>query len=645
MSRPLLSAALAAVLAAPLPAQSIDAQTNTPYDLTVVLRVRPHRLLTDAFRDQLYRELTHDLRAALGPLASVKVQDPDHPDLRGQWPPLWKLALDGGLDALGTPRRGPAALAACTGVKTHFVVLEYADGRYELSARQHDGSTGLVSPLVRRAATTDRPFVARLAGLLIGQDFGAVGTLEAPQPGDVQKLRLRASGLGPLGEWVQKGDVFALARLTPGGPGQPPRGTRVDDAILQVTDGPAADGTYPARLISRRLNPLAGGAGVRAVRLGTTPGPLHLRLVDERGLPLKNLQVRANASGFQEGGPVPAEQVTVGPDGVLRSEPRGFPAVAFVHVYAGGQQVARVPVPILAGATATVELDAARATGRPAALADERRQLVAALDESLLVLADRQKQLSEVIKKSGNVEGRKHAAQTRALLDAEIEAHRAAIARLAASAADAPGGPQEFVKPCRDRLDALADARQRVEETIKKFDEVVRQENDPVRKAKREALARKLAEAAAAEQEDDLDRAITLYEEALKDTPDDALKAKVARLRAGWAVKDEAHRKARAFVTETWPKVATVEDLRAQLPEARKALETFARVNDPYSPRKLSRATLAITKAVREQHDGLTPDEKTKERLQQFEQAIKDLNALHESALAQIKAAEPPPAK
>ncbi|MBI3262161.1 MAG: hypothetical protein HYZ58_03305, partial [Acidobacteria bacterium] len=37
-------------------------------------------------------------------------------------------------------------------VKTHFVLLDFAAGIYFLKARQYDGMTGLVSPVLRRAA-------------------------------------------------------------------------------------------------------------------------------------------------------------------------------------------------------------------------------------------------------------------------------------------------------------------------------------------------------------------------------------------------------------------------------------------------------------------------------------------------------------
>ena len=41
-------------------------------------------------------------------------------------------------------------VTAATGPKTHFVFVDFADGKYEIRTRQHDGSTGFVTPFVRK---------------------------------------------------------------------------------------------------------------------------------------------------------------------------------------------------------------------------------------------------------------------------------------------------------------------------------------------------------------------------------------------------------------------------------------------------------------------------------------------------------------
>src|SRR5205085_11722736 len=96
--------------------------------------------------------------------------------------------------------------------KTHFLLIDFVDGRYEIQARQHDGFTGLASPVVRRSSTADRQLVARSAALLINVDIGLVGTLETGRMrGDnMVDIKLKGGSLGaPLAPWIPKNQVFA----------------------------------------------------------------------------------------------------------------------------------------------------------------------------------------------------------------------------------------------------------------------------------------------------------------------------------------------------------------------------------------------------------------------------------------------------
>src|SRR5207245_207055 len=100
---------------------------------------------------------------------------------------------------------------------THFVFVNFVAGQYEIQARQHDGLTGQASPVIRRARTSDREFVARTAALLIGQDFGVVGTVTQKLQAQPETVRvvLKGSSLGTPSEgWVKKGDVFNLVQIS-----------------------------------------------------------------------------------------------------------------------------------------------------------------------------------------------------------------------------------------------------------------------------------------------------------------------------------------------------------------------------------------------------------------------------------------------
>src|SRR5439155_23043158 len=125
----LIGVAFVLVVVSGSPAADVDTK---PYDYRVILRVGRHRLLTQTFREQLRTELQDGLQAAFGPLAEVDVQDAD-----ATW--LDPATLDRHSET------GPA--------KRHFVEITYADGRYVVRARQHDGETGLASPGLREART------------------------------------------------------------------------------------------------------------------------------------------------------------------------------------------------------------------------------------------------------------------------------------------------------------------------------------------------------------------------------------------------------------------------------------------------------------------------------------------------------------
>src|SRR5262249_39794239 len=214
-----------------------NAEVKKPYLLRVILHVADHPLLTPVFRDRVARELEASLQGSLGELARVQVVS-EHPRLQE--------VLDRGLKTLDSWNERSE-------FKDHFVLISYSGVHYEIEARQHDGLTGLASPLIRKDRTRDRDFVARTAALLVDRDFGPVGAFASWPNGDTPTVRmeLKGGGLGvPLGRWVKKGDVFAIAQIPGGaGPGEP-----VKSALLVVQELPkddARDGGCTGRLFRR----------------------------------------------------------------------------------------------------------------------------------------------------------------------------------------------------------------------------------------------------------------------------------------------------------------------------------------------------------------------------------------------------------
>src|SRR6516165_1321876 len=159
----------------------LDPEKDTAYRLQIVLKIADHPPLTVAFKDQVKRELRASLQDAFADLARVEIVD-THPLLKEIESKGLQAALEGWKDI--------------SSQKTHFVLIDFRDGQYDILAGQHDGLTGLASPMTRSARTPDREFVARTAALLLERDFGLVGTLEGSARGSDVRVILKAAGLG-----------------------------------------------------------------------------------------------------------------------------------------------------------------------------------------------------------------------------------------------------------------------------------------------------------------------------------------------------------------------------------------------------------------------------------------------------------------
>ncbi|MCI0703928.1 MAG: hypothetical protein L0241_22955, partial [Planctomycetia bacterium] len=316
-----LAAAVVVLLSASPAAAQLDAETKQPYVWRVVLSMKPHPLLTLEFRERIKRDLLAALQPGLGTLGSVEVVDlADTVNVpRDRWDPLWQQFEDKGFAALDAPRD-------LTGVKTHFLRIEYRDGKFHLESRQYDGFTGLSSPLVRTQSTRAPELVGRAAGLMLDRDFGLTGTVELvtskPSEG---KIAIRGSALGSVKDFVQVGDVFAVASVRktnrpapqpirtatgkiiapPPGSVPPPGFTSTprDFSLLKVTDV-APDGTCRCLVLTRYqslIPPDKGVVGLRCMKLGTVKAPITVRLMSKDGTVHKtasNVSVRASDVGF-----------------------------------------------------------------------------------------------------------------------------------------------------------------------------------------------------------------------------------------------------------------------------------------------------------------------------------------------------------
>jgi len=159
-----------------------DDLTN-PYRVEVVLQFGAHRWLKGDFRDRIAREIRDELQTSLGKRDTVEVVELKLDD---KTPAMWKRVAGEGLGVLDS-------FPELSDTKTHFVQIDFVDGTYEIAARQHDGTTGLASPLVRKASVPDRLLVGHIAVRLINRDFGLAGGI-VKQDGDTVTVQLKAAG-------------------------------------------------------------------------------------------------------------------------------------------------------------------------------------------------------------------------------------------------------------------------------------------------------------------------------------------------------------------------------------------------------------------------------------------------------------------
>lgn len=594
MSRSLLLAVCLLLIPATASA-ALDPEAGKPYHLRVVLRIEKHRLLTDLFKDEIERELRGGLQAALSDMARVEVVR-DHPRL--------KEVEEKGLEALD----GWKELSE---IKTHFVLIDFISGSYEVRARQHDGLTGQASPIVRRERVADRRFVARMALLLIDLDFGLVGTVTDKGDGQTVRIEIKGGKLGvSLERWVRKGEVFALVQINQGSAGL--RAYRRPWAVLQVEE-PPRDGSVVCRLYHRHPDPLAmapGVLGYRAIKLGTTIAPLRLRFVegDARGLtPRPNLQVHVRRQGFQ-GEETTREQGTSDADGFFQAgRDKPYEHLAFVNILDGGQVRAQIPVTIVDDRPIEIPFSAKAEAGAP--LLIRRNLWRQRLYESLLAQAGLFKELSELAAKP---EGRQRSLdKARASLkglSADIDIASQELNQLRAAAKELPGGDKVELADGEQRLQELRKGRQELEQFAAGLEKVIKEESDPRRM---EILAKIERARRLLENDAEFGQAIAVYQEVLKEAEAAKFKLpevekRLQKLQEGWQVKGPRHEQARIFAYEAWPKL-TLDGLKTRLPEARIALDEFRKAGDTLSPQRLLKAAVAHVARLNEQEARLQP--------------------------------------
>lgn len=593
-----LSAILAVGFVLPLQAQGLDPESKTPYQLRVVVRTADHPTLTKHFRAEILKSVSSSLQAALGAIGTVEVIDLNSTPIEDR-ESLWKLVDEKGLEALDGVNTGGVG-------KTHFISIDFADGKYEIRTRQHDGTCGFSTPIIRKAVHGDRGFVGRLAGLAVAQDFGLVGTFDPNGP--QVSLVFKAGELGPMDAWVKKGDVFAVVQVKQGRRTLPkvPKGkakaekaepalpaisgTRVDGVLLHVIDGPR-NGLCVCKVYNRYKDQLprdGSTLGYRAVRLGTGEGLLKLQLTDASGSPHRSdaVQARVGVNDFPDAARDREEMKFS--EGVFTSR-ETFKNIAFVVVKSGDLPLARIPIEIYPDRLAVRRVNLSPSSEpAPAVLAAadmldrarSARVIQARAFEQIAMMQEKERQKA--------LEFGQAALES---LSKEEDALRADIARLRERyKADSP--PGLFEQSDRE-VKALESKSRELRGHLTKLKEVIRIENDPGTAAARKKIEGLLVDAKGHVGNLDLDKAIANYEEAVKlamaSEPDAVppIETALTELKKLWEVKSPEHAAARKFVYETWANLAQPVDVKNALPEARKAFQICKSATDVFSVRKM----------------------------------------------------------
>jgi tetratricopeptide (TPR) repeat protein len=612
-------AAVVVVLAVAAPARAqLDPEPKQPYLWRVVLSAKPHPLLTPEFRERVRRDVLAALQPGLGAHGTAEVIDlAELP--RDRWDPLWQQFDDKGFAALDAPRD-------LTGVKTHFLRIEYRDGRFHLESRQYDGFTGLSSPLVRAQSTRAPELVGRSAGLMIDRDFGLAGTVEpvAGKPDEV-KVLVRGGGLGPVDRLVHTGDVFAVAavrrtnreapppirtatgKIIAPPPGSvPPPGltsTPRDFTLLKVTDV-SPDGTLRCAVLTRYQTamPTAGGVvGYRCMKLGTVRAPVAVRLRAGDGSIYKtasNVSVRASDAGFPSG---PAESKEVcnfdSKTAQFRSQ-RPLANVACITVSLGASQK-RFPVPILDDGPITLPFEInpqieekiafERAVLNTATAAADARLAQSVCYQTVAKLIDQQKNSDALARAKGGFQS----------ADAADKGLTDEVARLREQLDKSPEA-KRVLDTIEQNLTALRKYNADLGAHIKTLEGVVKRENDPSIAAKELQAETINARITLLLARGDVDEALAAYDQLIVILGADAdvqVRPRRDKLAAEWKPKDEQHAKARDYLLKTWPAVATVQDFKDSLPLVLAHVETCKQHGDKWTMRKL--LTIFSTAAVK----------------------------------------------
>ena len=655
--------ALPALSPAAPPPPALDPEPTAPYTWRVVVRFDPHPRLDTNFR----HDILSNIRAALQPpegdllwrlevtdLATVPEEKRD---------PLWKAFAAKGWPALESTEFRPL-----TGVKTHFLRVSYAGNAYKLEARQHDGYTGLASPVVRTAETRDAQTVGRLAGMMVAKDFGPVGVVEkVPNQPDFVTVKFRGGALPGFDRFVKPGDVFAVATITEqprprkAEPAKGPGGFRkpADDAppvrtgqprafILLRAESSLLDGACRCAVIegstAQKMTLSRGVVGYKCLKLGTTESPVRVKVQDANGGPpagTELLQVRATDKDFPLRAD-PRDSLKYEKDGVFHSL-RPLRNLACVVIAVGTTREAKFPLPVFGDAAQTVRLPLNEADAARAALELDCESLRAKAGEvrrDQTVLLGALGKMIQANDHTGALARVNAALQNQAAADAEITAELDRLKKT--PGADDPT-PAAYLAATADLLADIRGNRPRIDQAKVQLDEAVKKLGDPVR-FEREFRARELnAKIRQLVEAGEVPDALAGFDELYEFLKQDVIKERRDRLAKEWEPKGADHAKARDYVMNTWRAATTLAEFKAAREPLADAAATLTKNDDRLGLRNLVSSFETAYAKLKTITEGLDPNaELDKPALKDVQAIAQALSKLETDARAAVRKLEGP---
>ena len=576
--------------------RAADPEMAKPYKLEIVLRFSDHRDLTTVLKEKVERELRDNVRAAFGDLVQVEVTR-THPRL--------KEIQEKGLQSLDSWKD-------VDNVKTHFVLIDYVDNTYyQIRAKQHDGYTGLTSPLIRRDQTNSRDFLSRKIGFLLDRDFGVVGEVTNVIDDTNVELTLKGAGLDPQSTpRVKAGDVFSIMEIL--STGGRLTAAPMQFALLQAQDTPNKSGVVRCRFFHRYKssfsNPRPGSVGFRCIKLGTTSKPLVVRLVEQGARtprPLNGYPIYVQRLGFNPENPE-GEQNATNSDGFTRllSKDKPYENVAFVIIRNPQNReevMARVPIPILDDRPVTIALALKKEAATP--LEFRQRTWVNRISQRLVedqgIFKDLASEAPQINKLGALLD---KARILKVGLDEDIANFGKERKELEDAIKETPEANINLEEGDK-RIRMLEQDREQLEKYISGLVDTVEKERDPNR---REYL-QKVEQARSMERNYEYEKALKLYEQAQEGLNDPKLAQQIAKLRAAWETKSPEHKAARDFIYKDWPEFDQ-DHMKEKVAKARTAFETCKANNDNLTPLKLLRVAIGHSTKLTAILADLNPD-------------------------------------